>query len=379
MLGVSPRREGPLTGSSGPHYVAADAESVCISPGSGYFLLQVRNAQAIFRASLLEQAKSLVVTSRVWLRHSGVASDPIFGIQRSYTIERNVPQRLGLSANLMRLTPATADVFSIALEFIVDKQNRLSPFADLINSRSLIEAFSPHPATAAVAKAVGTLSEKLLRTLLPKDEQQPVLKFQGDFNLALGLRSGYYVILASRDSANPLPETPRLEVREDVVFVDGQTSRDWSWVLLQLSCVPYRTRSLAGGAPWESKLLSAEAEAERVAIDLLARKADRESAMRTCTTLLREAQILLLHDPNYLASEAHLIIRETLEQCQLKIFRSRVKGGYLSVGEATEPSPVRAARAELGFDADDPARETLTQYAHDVKRSLRILEQFSAP
>src|SRR6476469_8877497 len=107
MFGASLQSDDqPLVGCSTPQYVANESEPVTVRPGSGYFLVQLRNAQAVFRGPIWEQAKSLLVTSRVSLRHAALGADPALSLQRSFPIERNLPQRLGISADLIHLTPA---------------------------------------------------------------------------------------------------------------------------------------------------------------------------------------------------------------------------------------------------------------------------------
>jgi len=49
----------------------------------------------------------------------------------------------------------------------------------------------------------------VIQTFVPAQDQVPILQFAGDFDLGAdtqtGLRDGYYVILGTRDSRNPIP------------------------------------------------------------------------------------------------------------------------------------------------------------------------------
>ena len=264
---------------------------------------------------------------------------------------------------------------SHARNLVRDTSREFEKTLDNIRGLPEFAVYFAGPRFAAAAKTVGGVSEKLLQTLLPHNERQLALRFEEHFNIADGVRSGYYVVFGSSDTSTPLPVAPMCEVRDQMVFVDGEPARDLSWVLLELVGVPARTRIFSEGAVWEDKLRSAESRAVNISKDPLARKPDKNQAFGFCQTLIHEAQTLLLNDPNYLKSEADSIIDEVYDLCLIKVFQpAQTRSGSTSTDEG-EVYALRSLRASFGLPVGEQVEQAKARYEVEVLQSLSLLRE----
>ena len=198
---------------------------------------------------------------------------------------------------------------SVSVDFIVDVEDRLAALTSLINDDSLTQALSLAPGAALTAAAISSLAQKIIRTLVPVEGQQPVLQFASDFNLdGEGLRDGFYVVLGSQDDRVPLPQQPPKLTITDRLLADGEPVTSLSYVVLDVRRSPARLRERSGGALWDAKLREAEGLALLVGEDPAATDEQRREAWLRCRGLLQEAQVLLYADSNYLASEAKEVL-----------------------------------------------------------------------
>jgi hypothetical protein len=363
------------TGTTAPQYVARDANPRTARPGQTYFVVKVHSAQAVFAGSLWERVNRLIVTSQVALNHPSLGADPLRAIQRSREVRKDRAEQLGLSPNLVNLVPATMDRVSVSVEFILDKENRLAALGGLINDDAFLAAVSLAPGVALAARTLGALSQKILQTFLQPQERQPILQFSGDFNIATGdLRDGYYVLLGTRDERYPLPRPlPPLKVQDGDLFADGRPVTQWSYVVLDVRCLECRTRDLNDGAPWAAKLRQAEAVAQRLANDPLADAGERQRAQDECRDLLKEAQLLLLADANYLDGEARCIIKAAYAECSQQILGAGPQP--VSKGLAQAPPGRSADRAWLGIPADEDLNAVRARYAEQVAAARRVISE----
>lgn len=368
------------TGTTRPIYVPrepGDASPAAVQPGENYFFVKIHSAQAAFQGAVWEQVRQLLVTSQVALNHPLLGAEPLKAIQRSRAVKRRQAVQLGLSPNLINLVPAAMTHVSVSIEFVLDKKNRLVDLAGLINSDVFLAAVSLAPGAAVAAKTIGGLSQKIVQTFLEPEELQPILQFGGDFNIpANDLRDGYYVILGTRDADNPLPSSnPVLQISNGRLLLDGAPVSQLSYVILDLRVVPARTRSLNDGAVWAEKLRQAEGLAQQMANDPFAEDNERQKAWEDCRILIKEAQLLLNADPNFLPQEANNIIKDSYTRCRKQIFeteeRLTVRG---TKGlEAVDSLDDTADRRFLGLDPGEDLTESLHQYAEQVAASRHIL------
>ncbi len=368
------------TGTTPPIFIRRAADPQPVKPGE-YFFVKVHAAQAAFRGTVFSQVKQLVITSKVNLHHPALGDTDVFAIQRSRDVRRDRDEQLGLSPDLIALVPASMSHVSVSIDFILDLQNNLQALVGLINDDSFLAAVSLAPGAAAVAKTVGGLAQKVIQAFIPAPQQQPILQFAGDFNIGAGgddLVDGYYAILGTSSPGDPIPRPlPALTVGDGGLCADGQALTGLSYVVLDVTRVPMRTRQLNGGAAWERKLTEAESAAQEVADDPFADDAARREAWKKCTTLLQDAKALLLADVNYTEAEAAGIYKAAYKACA-----DRIAGTA-----AAAVGPSRASRAKaIGFTADTPAdRERMDipagedlgraagEYAQQVERAHRVL------
>jgi hypothetical protein len=366
----------PSIGTTRPIYVPRDGRSQPVRPGRDYFSLQIYSAQAAFTGSLWEQAKRLVVTSQVNLHHPVLDNEGLRAIQRSREVRKGRAEQLGLSPNLITLTPAVMTHLSISIEFIVDKANRLGALSSLINDDSFAAAISLAPGAAIAAKTIGGLAQKIIQAFIPTEEREPILQFTGDFNLhGEGLRDGYYVILGTRDEHNPIPTAlPNLEVLNGELLADGKRVTQLSYVILDVRRSPARTRELNDQALWEAKLREAEGSAQLIASDPFTIDEKRQHAWEHCKKLLQEAHALLLADPNYLPREAGNIFRAAYKNCIEQIAgepENRLVRGTIVPADRHWDLDAQAERVDLGIPPDENLDTALDEYTEDIFEARR--------
>jgi hypothetical protein len=363
------------TGIGGPFFVPFGNEPPqAIKPSEDYFVVQIHAAQAAFRGSIWERVKSLIIASQVNLNHPAFPDGGVRAIQRAREVRRGRAEQLGLNTNLVNLVPAIMPNVSISIDFILDKESRLSALAGLINSDAFLAAVSMAPVGAKVAKTVSSLTEKILNTFIPAQEREPILQFAGDFNLAgEHVDEGYYVVLGTRDEEAPLPEPgARFQVVDGGLRINGSPADAYSYVIMAIKRIAARGRALNGGAAWDQRLREAEDEARNALQDPLADKGRREEVWKKCVTLIKEAQVLLRTDPNYHRSEADQIVRATLLQCQPLVAVTEVVSRGFGRGATTSdraPAAFAEVAAHLAFLGVAP-NEDLGQSARAYQARL---------
>jgi len=307
-------------------------------------------------------------------------------LQRSRSVNRNRAEQLGLSQNLISLVPATMPHVTVSVDFILDKENSLAKLGSLINDDTFVSVVSLAPGAAAVAKTIGGLAQKVIQTFIPAQERQPILQFVGDFNLGAGasdLADGYYAILGSRSTDDPIPmDLSRLEVAQDGLLLDGQPIPNLSYVVLDVTRLPVRTREANNGALWDKKLREAESAIQDVVDDPFADDARKREAWSKCGSLLQEARALLMADPNYAEGEAAAIYKTVYKQCA-----DLVRGGPpammhrpADIQHATgleskrfEPDTLQARQA-LGISSDEDIAAVAGEYAEQSAAVASVLK-----
>jgi len=135
-----------------------------------------------------------------------------------------------------------------------------------------------------------------------------------------------------------------------------------------------RTRDLHDGAAWDTKLREAEDEARL--------PADSDSAVtwQKCRSLIREAQVLLRTDVNYLRSEADAIILGVLNQCQEAIGGTKLRAGSLAEAEAASPLILSRGDLDLMQLSVEPegVLDALDSYAERAMEARATLREVCA-
>jgi hypothetical protein len=374
------------TGTSPPIFIPFDTNPQQVRSSEDYFVIQIHGAQAAFRGNIWESVKSLVVASQVNLNHPSFPENGVRAIQRSREVKRNRAEQLGLSTNLVNLVPAVMPHVSIAIDFILDKENRLNVLAALINSDAFLAAVSLAPVSATIARTVSGFTEKIINTFIPAHEREPILQFAGDLNLAGGrVFEGYYVILGTRDDETGLPDaTARFQVLNGTLRIDGRAA-DWlSYVVLGVHRTAARGRDINGGAAWENRLREAEEEARDTLEDPLADSDRRRDVWKKCVTLIKEAQVLLRNDPNYHRNESDKIVRGTLLACQQLVSvppvvgRRMARGSFPSSGTAQLPADLESHLAMLEVRPDEDLKKSAADYAEQLRLSQTTLASIVA-
>lgn len=362
------------TGTTAPIFVPRGAESQPIKPGE-YFFVKVHSSQAAFRGSIFDDVKQLVVSSRVNLHHAALGDEEVFALQRARDVKKDRAEQLGLSQNLISLVPASMSNVTITVEFILDRENRLAALSKLINDNSFLAVVSLAPGAAAVAKTIGSLGQKLIQTFVPAKDHAPILQFSGDFNIGSGpdsLQDGYYVILGSRSERDPIPSPlPALEICPTSIRAGGQDITQLSYVVLEVTRLPVRTRETNAGALWDKKLNEAESLAQEVADNPFADDDMKREMWKKCEALLHEARSLLQADPNYTGTEAAAIYKTVYKKCGDLITGSVPEVGGKPFGFKVD---VASQRQKMDIAVDENLDEVAAEYERQVENARRILQ-----
>jgi hypothetical protein len=381
------RRDTPNVriGTTAPVLVPRDQASPAIAPGE-YFWINVAAAQVAYRGSVFEQVKQLVVTSQINLNHPLLGDDNVYAVQRVREVQKGVSEELGLTPNLVSLVPATMTHVSLSIDFLLDKENNLARLGGIVNDNSLLAVVSLAPGAAAVAKAVGGLAQKLIQTFIPLEQQQPILQFAGDFNIGASLlggdagssalRSGCYAILGTVDPQNPLPDPlPALEMRQGQLYAGGQAVNNLSYIVLDVTRVPARTRLAAQGAPWDAKLREAESLVQEAADSPYQSDDDKREVWRKCLALLQEARALLLADTNYAPQEAQDIYKTVYKECA-DIIKGAGAGTAIAKGEAPVVD-TKTDRLQMGIAPAEDLDQVVDDYSARAAEAARIMSAAS--
>lgn len=363
------------TGTTAPIYVPRNNASRPVRPGE-YFIVKVLHAQAAFRGSIWQTVRQLLVTSKINLNHPLLGNEEFFGLQRSRQVKREEAVQLGLSSNLISLVPATMDRVSVSFEYVLDIENNLAKLGSLINDDSFLAVVSLAPGATAVAKTISSLAQKVIQSFIPANEQKPILQFAGDFNISAegeDMRDGYYVILGSNDEYNPLPNPiPQLTVTDESLTVDGVPLTQLSYVVLNVLRVPARTRKLGANTAWDLKLREAERIIDESMDDPYADDEEKREVWSKCKLILREADALIMADPNYAPDEARDLVKSVYKQCADKVAG---RGEYKSVVKgATIQTDTPSDRAQLGLGESENLAAIVDVYEQRVAEASRILD-----
>lgn len=368
-------------GTSTPIFIPSAFSSEAIRVGEDYFSIRIYGAQVAFVGSIWSKVRSVLVSTQVNLHHATLGERGLLSLQQTRAVKQRVDEQLGLAVNLVDLTPAVMPQVTLSIDFYLDKENRLAKLASLVNNESFSAALSLAPGSVAVAKTISALAEDIVRAFIPAEEQEPVLQFTGDFNLATGdLAPGYYVIIGSRDADHPIPSPlPALEVKDHRLLAGGRPLSGLSYVIVEVRKTSVRSRSLGVGTDWDIRLCEAEDIAQSLIDDPFVDNDARQSAWAKCRNLVKEAQTFLRAEPNYLRVEAERIVKATYLRCRELVTepvleRHRVAG---QGGDETVWLPDDYAdRQFLEIGADEVLERDALAYADDVVKARDTLSDW---
>jgi hypothetical protein len=369
-------------GTSTPIFIRSEFSSEPVRLGTDYFCIRICGAQVAFVGSIWSKVRSLLVSTKVNLHHAMLGERGLRSLQQSRAVKERVDEQLGLAVNLVDLTPAVMPQINLSVDFHLDKENRLAKLGSLVNKESFAAALSLAPGSAAVAKVVSSLADDIIQSFIPAEEQEPILQFTGDFNLATGgLLPGYYAILGSRDKDHPIPsKLNTLDVRDNRLFLEGRPLSGVSYVIIEVRKTSARSRDLGMGTEWDNRLREAEEAAQGLVDDPFANNEARHDGWTKCKALIKEAQTFLRAEPNYLRAEAELIVKATYLRCRecvtepvLERSRGTRRG---AVGNVWLPDEI-SDRQFLEIGAGDDLEREASAYASEIIQTRETLSDWA--
>lgn len=369
-------------GTSAPIFISSAHSPEPIRVGSEYFTIRMHGAQVAFVGSIWSKVRSVLISTQVNLHHPVFGERGLRSLQQVRAVRPNVDEQLGLGVNLVDLTPAVMPQVTLTIDFFLDKENRITQLGSLINKESFAAALSLAPGGVAIAKTVSALAGDIIQTFIPAQEQEPVLQFTGDFNLATGgLVQGFYAILGSRDIDHPIPSPlPAFTVTDHRLLADGRVLSGLSYVILEVRKTSARSRDLGVGTDWDDKLREAEDIAQSLMDDPYAETGERQETWAKCRALIKEAQTLLRVELNYLREESEKIVKTTYLRCRELVTEPVLERNQIANPEGDKPIWLpddRADRQFLEIDADEGLEREALAYADDVAKARVSLTDWS--
>ncbi|SHG44400.1 hypothetical protein SAMN04488109_0301 [Chryseolinea serpens] len=384
-------KETPLYPSIGtnsaPYFIASSSEPEITHTDQGYLSVQVYSAQAAFSGPWWIGARTLSIVSQVNLHldaSNDLSNQDVRSIIQTREIEKDNAVQLGFSPMLVDFIPAKMKKLSVSIEYLVNARNYLRDLAGLIADKSLLSTISFAPGSAMVAKTLSGLSEKILASFLPAEERKPILQFSGDFNLALdGIKSGYYVILGSHSSKNPIPtDGLKLEIGDGGILKNnGEVVTQLSYVILKVGCVKAIRDRISGQSEWRRKLREVKQLVQDYSEDPFVEKEKnprKEFWEKSCLPKLRDISALLKADPNFLDEEIDLIYRQAYREC-LEIINKEsptVRSGLKPMVTTTWQIDTQNDLQFLGIPVDEDMEPKLTMYADRLGKAKRVFREF---
>lgn len=372
--------------NSTPYYIPFDDAPETIQTNQGYFCIQVYGAQAAFSGPFWVGAENLAITSQVNLNldnHPNLGNQDLRSIIQYRTLDKNTAVQLGFSPMLIDFIPARMKRVSVSIEYLVDKKNYLKDIAGIITDKNLLSIVSLAPGAAMVAKTLSGLTEKLISTFVPAQDRKPILQFSGDFDLAAeGLKQGYYIILGSHVSSNPLPSQPPVLTVIDGggLLIDDRPVTNLSYVILKIRCTKSIRDWLMEQSSWYKKLSEARRLANDYADDPFAdpdAAKKKEYWEKQCLPVIREARALLSADENFLGAEVDLVYRQAYKEC-LDIITGKTATKSGLVQDTWEPD-TSSDRKFLGIPESEDLDSRLGDYAEQVYKARKVFEEVSPP
>lgn len=364
-------------GTSAPIFVPSDFSSDPIVVGQDYFSMRVYAAQVAFVGSIWSKVRAVLISTRVNLHHPSIGERGLRSLQHARSVRERVDEQLGMTVNLVDLTPAVMPQVTLSIDFHLDKEDRLAKLAALVNKDSFSAVLSLAPGSVAIAKTVSALAEDIIQTFIPAEEQEPILQFTGDFNLATReMKPGFYVILGSRDADHPIPSVlPQLEIRDHRLLVGGVPLSGLSYVIVEIRKTSVRSRDLGAGTAWDDRLREAEDLAQSLVDDPLQDREARQGAWVRCRTLITEAQTFLRAEPSYLRAEAEQIVKAAYLRCRELVAEPVMERGRGRENTAWLPDEA-ADRRLLNIAADEDLHSAALAYSDEVEKARTTMSDW---
>lgn len=347
-----------------------------------YLLFRLHDVYVSTDNSFFKHIDTILLRSKLDIKSPERINYEFTGLQ---TIrEKQSGGNLGLSKNLSQLLPAVMDVVTISVDLITNKKNYLAMLNNLVNDQALLSTIASFmPGAGIVAQAIGEISEKLINAFVPAEEREPVLQFNGDFNIATNdLKSGFYAVLSgARGTQLPLAAS-ELTYKDGCLLFQDKLITDLSYIIFEIVAVTRR-----GSKPstdWYKNLVDAERIAKDLSLSIKDPKRRLSQWSRRALPLLQEARMLIMRDPEYITSDANAIIDASLKTCMDSVKpakRTRTERNYsiqddAQGEEAQRNISIEKYRSRIGIKTKESLDDTVKQYAIDLFQSRETLDQY---
>lgn len=336
-----------------------------IALGEGYYFVIIRSLQILAAGPLWKQLLSrnsrLVITSKVGVRGTYAEVEGVKGILPFYDPIKlgPPPTRFVRDINLIELVPSVGNGPSISVDVHVDSDSRLQALSGVINGSTFAKAISLDPRVGASAQAISVLATRVLEALLP-DMREVVLSFSKDFNFGdPDFREGYRVFVATKDPDHPLSaiDASQLSVEKNTGRLKhrGRDLNNYSYLVLEIVCLPERGRSRAENSEWFVKMRDARKLAQNLAESVGAvDEKEKRKVMKECRSIIAQGMVLLEADRNYLQKEREKIRKAELATCAQLLWPEK-KLSLKDIGTTRKAMGVKSG-ADLSREAEEYER-----------------------
>jgi hypothetical protein len=152
------------------------------------------------------------------------------------------------------------------------------------------------------------------------------------------------------------------------LLLNGKSITDLSYIVLDVTTIPARTKDLGRGESWYKKLI--EAEQASLKIKLFDGEDKRRAIYDQCFDFINEASILLLNDPLYHPNEARAIIQSAYDEISNKIFP---KGATKGLGA---PQRINSkVKSLLGVENESELTNAVSTYSNISTQAKQALTE----
>ncbi|MBN2004040.1 MAG: hypothetical protein JXA21_11855 [Anaerolineae bacterium] len=352
------------TGASSLYYPEQHKPAFDLALDDSYVLVKLHDAQAFFEAGWLVKPGLLAFSSSV---ESSFQPDlPTQSLHQITSLQKNIPCRLGLSANLTDWLPArTTDWLRVNLKYTVVQDNPFGELVDQMGKVGLVAKVSLVRPDWAVAVKVSEIVGQLLSYLLREGSQHEIFSLATDLNLA-NLKTGYYAVIGSH--GNESWTKLRMDDNGNLVDKTGNPLSRHSYAVFQVLALPRRDEEIARDEPWWELL---QAGREQVSDAMPANDEDRRELLNEWKSTLAQVRTLARKDRKYLLNEIRQIIQAVQVEVEAKLLPS-TKGEAYGLEELPEDW-----QALLGVRTEQELRHSVQDYRDALEASKGLVEQFA--
>ncbi|MEM1324162.1 MAG: hypothetical protein AAGG75_28140 [Bacteroidota bacterium] len=370
-----------IVGVLPPIYIPGEEGDSTVQLGEDYFFMKVVDMQLAYHGRFGEQAKQILLVSNVAFDHPKIGQESVSSLRKIQKLKRNTSLKVGFSQNLTNLLPCVIPSIKLGFELIVDNSDKFEDLQKIVNNDYFTTAIGFATGEMEVAKTLSKLSQGIIGYFLDSDKQKTLLHFNGEFNFFNGsIKEGYYLIIGSQNKKYPLPPpTLAWTIHNGQVQAEGFDLKDYSYFVIKLGKVKARTRYLSLETDWNKKLNQAEdllKNLDRFSIEKDSYLKDRWDQ---CLSLLKEAQVLIRNDVNFLPREADQIINASFHFCEQQLEATQPQRSRDSANQPTSPLFSAAFLSEgrqiLGIEAEEDLEAPTLEYTSAIRKSRQFFKK----